>query len=139
MNKIFLKECFLQKTNQYEALDVLSKDENDLKLGSSLFLCFDEKNDKEKKLVFAKTKVKDGNIEGEEKTIGILSEEDAKEIKPYLKVGRMDLYECRISRFDKDGDENKRFSIAIFIVSKEHANQQQDRAEANPQPIDDEA
>lgn len=139
MDKIFLKECFLQKTNQYEALDVLSKDENDLKLGSSLFLCFDEKNDKEKKLFFAKTKVKDGNIEGEEKTIGILSEEDAKEIKPYLEVGRMDLYECRISRFDKDGDENKRFSIAIFIVSKEHANQQQDRAEANPQPIDDEA
>jgi|GEM_PF-2138369 hypothetical protein len=139
MNKIFLKECFLQKTNQYEALDVLSKDENDLKLGSFLFLCFDEKKDKEKKLVFAKTKVKDGNIEGEEKTIGILSEEDAKEIKPYLEVGRMDLYECRISRFDKDGDENKRFSIAIFIVSKEHANQQQDRAEANPQPIDDEA
>ena len=139
MDKIFLKECFLQKTNQYEALDVLSKDENDLKLGSSLFLCFDEKNDKEKKLVFAKTKVKDGNIEGEEKTIGILSEEDAKEIKPYLEVGRMDLYESRISRFDMDGDENKRFSIAIFIVSKEHANQQQDRAEANPQPIDDEA
>lgn len=139
MNKIFLKECFLQKTNQYEALDVLSKDENDLKLGSFLFLCFDEKKDKEKKLVFAKTKVKDGNIEGEEKTIGILSEEDAKEIKPYLEVGRMDLYECRISRFDMDGDENKRFSIAIFIVSKEHANQQQDRAEANPQPIDDEA
>jgi len=139
MKKIFLKECFLQKTNQYEALDVLSKDENDLKLGSSLFLCFDEKNDKEKKLVFAKTKVKDGNIEGEEKTIGILSEEDAKEIKPYLEVGRMDLYECLISRFDKDGDENKRFSIAIFIVSKEHANQQQDRAEANPQQIDDEA
>jgi len=143
MGKIFLKECFLQKTNQYEALDVLSKDGNDLKLGSSLFLCFDEKNDKEKKLVFAKTKVKDVNIEGEEKTIektiGILSEEDAKEIKPYLEVGRMDLYECRISRFDKDGDENKRFSIAIFIVSKEHANQQQDRAEANPQTIDDEA
>ena len=138
MKKIFLKECFLQKTNRYEALDVLSKDENDLKLGSFLFLCFDEEKDKEKKLVFAKTKVKDGNIEGEEKTIGILSEEDAKEIKPYLEVGRMDLYECRISRFDKDGDENKRFSIAIFIVSKEHANQQQDRVEANPQPIDDE-
>ena len=122
MDKKFLKECFLQKTNQYEALDVLSKDENYLKLGSSLFLCFDEKNDKEKKLVFAKTKVKDGNIEGEEKTIektiGILSEEDAKEIKPYLEVGRMDLYECRISRFDKDGDENKRFSIAIFILAK---------------------
>lgn len=119
MNKLFLKECFLQKTNQYEALDVLSKDENDLKLGSSLFLCFDEKNDKEKKLVFAKKTINDN----ERKTIGVLSDEDAKEIKPYLEVGRMDLYECRISRFDKDGDENKRFSIAIFIVSKEHANQ----------------
>lgn len=128
MDKIFLKECFLQKTNQYEALDVLSKDENDLKLGSFLFLCFDEKKDKEKKLVFAKTKVKDGNIEGEEKTIGILSEEDAKEIKPYLEVGRMDLYECRISKFDKDGDENKRFSIAIFIVSKDYVNRQQGKA-----------
>ena len=118
MDEIFLKECFLQKTNQYEALDVLSKDENDLKLGSSLFLCFDEKNDKEKKLVFAKTKVKDGNIEGEEKTIGILSEEDAKEIKPYLEVGRMDLYECRISRFDKDGDENKRKQILNQLMMK---------------------
>ncbi|MDO4737329.1 MAG: hypothetical protein Q4A50_01770 [Bacteroidales bacterium] len=128
MDKIFLKECFLQKTNQYEALDVLSKDENDLRLGSFLFLCFDEKKDKEKKLVFAKTKVKDGNIEGEEKTIGILSEEDAKEIKPYLEVGRMDLYECRISKFDKDGDENKRFSIAIFIVSKDYVNRQQGKA-----------
>lgn len=44
MDKKFLKECFLQKTNQYEALDVLSKDENDLKL---LFVtpifCFREK------------------------------------------------------------------------------------------------
>ena len=133
MDKIFLKECFLQKTNQYEALDVLSKDENYLKLGSSLFLCFDEKNDKEKKLVFAKTKVKDGNIEGEEKTIGVLSDEDAKDIKPYLDVERTDLYECRISRYNKDGDENKRFSIAIFIVSKEHVNRQQERPDANPQ------
>ena len=117
MKKIFLKECFLQKTNRYEALEELSNDKNALDPGTPLCLCFDEKNDKEKKLVFAKTKVKDINIEGEEKTIGILSEEDAKEIKPYLEVGRMDLYECRISRFDKDGDENKRFSIAIFIVS----------------------
>ena len=141
MNKKYLKECFLQKTNQYDALEVLCilsklSKEKDLKLlGSPLSLCYDEKQE----IVFAKTKVKDGNIEGEEKTIGILSEEDAKEIKPYLEAGRIDLYECRISRFDKDGDENKRFSIAIFIVSKEHANQQQDRAEANPQPIADEA
>ena len=61
------------------------------------------------------------------------------EVENFSKKERTDLYECRISRYNKDGDENKRFSIAIFIVSKEHANQQQDRAEANPQPIDDEA
>lgn len=68
---------------------------------------------------------KHGIIEVEEKTIektiGILSEEDAKVIKPYLEVGRTDLYECRVSRFDKDGDENKRFSIAIFILAKDDA------------------
>ena len=139
MNKKYLKECFLQKTNQYDALEVLcilsklSKEKELKLLGSPLSLCYDEKQE----IVFAKTKVKDGNIEGEEKTIentiGILSEEDAKEIKPYLEVGRMDLYECRISRYNKDGDENKRFSIAIFIVSKEHVNRQQERPDANPQ------
>lgn len=32
-----------------------------------------------------------------------------------------------------DGDENKRFSIAIFVVSKDYANQQQERAYVNPQ------
>ena len=126
MDKIFLKECFLQKTNQYEALEELSKQKNPLDLGSKLFLCFDEEYDKDKKIVFAKT-------QKTEKAIGALSEEDAKDIKPYLKVGRTDLYECRISRYDKDGDENKRFSIAIFIVSKDYANRQQERADANPQ------
>lgn len=117
MDKIFFKECFLLKTNQYDALEVLSNDKNALNLGSELFLCFDEKFDKDKKIVFAKKK-------NTEKAIGALSEEDAKEFKPYLEVGRMDLYECRISRFDKDGDENKRFSIAIFIVSKDYVNRQ---------------
>ena len=69
MNRIFLKECFLQKTNQYEALEVLSeKDKNKLELGSPLSLCIDEDIDKEKKLVFAKTK-----DNGEK--IGVLSEE----------------------------------------------------------------
>ena len=135
MKKIFLKECFLQKTNRYEALEELSNDKNALDPGTPLCLCFDEDLDKEQKRVFAKKTINDN----EGKTIGVLSDEDAKDIKPYLDVERTDLYECRISRYNKDGDENKRFSIAIFIVSKEHANQQQDRAEANPQPIDDEA
>ena len=126
MDKIFLKECFLQKTNQYDALEVLSNDKNALNLGSELFLCFDEKFDKDKKIVFAKKK-------NTEKAIGALSEEDAKDIKPYLDVERTDLYECRISRYNKYGDENKRFSIAIFIVSKDYVNRQQERPDANPQ------
>ena len=129
MKKIFLKECFLQKTNRYEALEELSYDKNALDPGTPLCLCFDEDLDKEQKLVFAKKTINDN----EGKTIGVLSDEDAKDIKPYLDVERTDLYECRISRYNKDGDENKRFSIAIFIVSKEHVNRQQERPDANPQ------
>lgn len=129
MKKIFLKECFLQKTNRYEALVELSKDKNALDPGTPLCLCFDENLDKEQKLVFAKKTI-NGN---EGKTIGVLSDEDAKDIKPYLDVERTDLYECRISRYNKDGDENKRFSIAIFIVSKDYVNRQQERPDANPQ------
>lgn len=129
MDKIFLKECFLQKTNQYDALEVLSNDKNALNLGTPLCLCFDEDLDKEQKLVFAKKTINDN----EGKTIGVLSDEDAKDIKPYLDVERTDLYECRISRYNKDGDEKKRFSIAIFIVSKEHVNRQQERPDTNPQ------
>lgn len=129
MKKIFLKECFLQKTNRYEALEELSNDKNALDPGTPLCLCFDEDLDKEQKRVFAKKTINDN----EGKTIGVLSDEDAKDIKPYLDVERTDLYECRISRYNKDGDENKRFSIAIFIVSKEHVNRQQERPDANPQ------
>lgn len=129
MKKIFLKECFLQKTNRYEALEELSNDKNALDPGTPLCLCFDEDLDKEQKLVFAKKTINDN----EGKIIGVLSDEDAKDIKPYLDVERTDLYECRISRYNKDGDENKRFSIAIFIVSKEHVNRQQERPDANSQ------
>ena len=129
MKKIFLKECFLQKTNRYEALEELSNDKNALDPGTPLCLCFDEDLDKEQKLVLNKKTINDN----EGKTIGVLSDEDAKDIKPYLDVERTDLYECRISRYNKDGDENKRFSIAIFIVSKEHVNRQQERPDANPQ------
>lgn len=53
------------------------------------------------------------------KIIGILSEEDSKDIKPYLKVGWTDdLFSCRISRYNADADENKRFSVAIHIKKK---------------------
>lgn len=80
MDKIFLKECFLQKTNRYEALEELSNDKNALDPGTPLCLCFDEDLDKEQKLVFAKKTINDN----EGKTIGVLSDEDAKDINPSL-------------------------------------------------------
>lgn len=117
MDKKFLKECFLQKTNQYDALDLLINSKEALKLGSELVLDFKEVEAGKHKVV---AKTKDGG-----KIVGILSEEDEKEVKPYLEVGRTDLFLCRISKYDEKGDENKRFSIAIFIKSKEEAEKRQ--------------
>ena len=125
----FLKECFLQKTNQFNALKLLhGKDsvltfqisgEHDyvlkllhgkdpvLTLGTELVLGFEDVTKSGKKSIVAKY--------GDD-IIGILSEEDSKDIKPYFEAGWTDnLFSCRISRYNADADENKRFSIAIYI------------------------
>ena len=109
--KQFLKECFLQKTNQFDALEFLP---NKLRPGTELFLGVDAKIDPTKiPVVVKKDKGKDAKI------IGILSEEDSKDIKPYFYAGWAgDLFQCRISRYNADADENKRFSIAIYIKKK---------------------
>lgn len=109
MEKKFLKECFLQKTNQYDALDLLNDEKKPLKLGCELILDFKEL-EAGKYNVVAQTK--DG------KDVGVLSEEDEKDVRPYLEMRRSDLYLCKISKYDEKSDENKRFSIAIFIKSK---------------------
>ena len=104
--KMFLNECCLQKVNQYDALEAIGKDKEVLSLGKELVLEIDE--DKEgKDSVFAKL--------GESK-IGVLSEEDSKIIRKFLKAGWKDvLFESRISKYDEKADENKRYSIAIRI------------------------
>ena len=105
----FLKECFLQKTNQYDALRVWEK----LRIGVGLYLY------KEGDLV--KVRLKDG---GDKSTIGVLSSEDANSMMPYLKAkwnsedddkSKKALYTSIISRKDDNADENKRISISIFI------------------------
>ena len=102
----FLKECFLQKVNQYDALEAIGKDKEVLSLGKELVLEIDEDNEG-KDSVFAKL--------GESK-IGVLSEEDSKIIRKFLKAGWKDvLFESRISKYDEKADENKRYSIAIRI------------------------
>lgn len=109
--KQFLKECFLQKTNQFDALEFLP---DELPLGKELFFGVDAKIDPTKiPIVVEKDQGEDAKI------IGILSEEDSKDIKPYFYAGWAgDLFQCRISRYNADADENKRFSIAIHIKEK---------------------
>lgn len=104
---MFLKECFLQKTNHYDALKVLGENENALKIGTSLEL--DLGDDEGKKCVIAKS----GNS-----IIGSLSEEDSKIILIFLNAGWNMVFECRICKNDPKADENKRYSIAIKI--KDH-------------------
>lgn len=122
LERVFLKECYLQKTNQFDALKVIAEynkemaEKNDkanektvvnpLGLGHNLLLCKEEYE--EKCCVFAKH---------DSHRIGILSEDDSKDIMKYLKAGRADIYECRISKVDETGDENKRYSVAIFITT----------------------
>lgn len=113
MDKVFIKECFLQKTNQFDALEVLFNNVDSLKLGTTICLKTDSDLDKGETQVFAKLE-----MDEEEKTIGVLSEEDAKDIKPYIETKRTDIFSCLISKYDKEADENKRFKIAIFVISK---------------------
>ncbi len=105
----FLKECFLQKTNQYDALKVWEE----LHIGVGLYLY------KEGSIV--KAKLKDGD---DKHTIGVLSTEDASSMIPYLEAewnsedngeSTKALYTSIISRKDDNADENKRISISIFI------------------------
>ena len=104
--KMFLNECFLQKVNQFDALDIISNDEKKLSLGTELVLDIDNDNDG-KEAVFAKL----GDVK-----IGVLSEEDSKIIRKFLKAGWKNvLFESRICKYDEKADENKRYSIAIRI------------------------
>lgn len=105
----FLKECFLQKTNQYDALKVLEVHGEDLKIGKLLTLLID-KDDNDKECVFAKIGVD---------KIGCLSDEDSKVIRIFLKARWNDIFECRICKVDEKADENKRYSIVIKIKDHE--------------------
>ena len=109
----FIKECYLQKTNQYNALCVWSKIK---KLGVELAISFDEKEEN----VIARLKSDLSKI------IGCISEEDSKSLRPYFEAGwnkydngtkkiENPLFFGSVSRVDDKADENKRLSICIFV------------------------
>lgn len=110
----FIKECYLQKTNQYNALCVWSKINN---LGVELAISFDEKEEN----VIARL------TSDLSKIIGGISEEDSKSLRPYLEAGwnkydkntnkiENPLFFGSVSRVDEKADENKRLSICIYVI-----------------------
>jgi hypothetical protein len=121
--KVFLKECNVKKTNQYDALDVI----NDFKLGTPLYLFREPEDNKETIFLYYK------DNENRYRKIGIISEEDEDPIDKFLKASQKVtnieeqgtnelLFECKVSSIDTDADtdadEDKRIKVAIFIKKK---------------------
>lgn len=105
----FLKECFLQKTNQFDALRLKKFCPAAIEIGSELKLEYEELDTAAKNKVVAKTLGEEGKI------VGILSDDDAKDIKHYLEMEWNEIFICRVSKNDFTMDENKRLSIVISI------------------------
>lgn len=111
----FLKECYLQKTNQFEALEVLQNKEN-LKMTTQLQFRLDEGEEGKKEVALYTIPDNPAGV----KKIGVLNSDDSKDIIKFLKSGWVgnSLFECVICRFDDKADENKRISVAIKIKDK---------------------
>lgn len=109
---IYLKECYLQKTNQFDALDVLKTPDN-LRISTDLQFKLEETEDG-KKVVSLYTQGDNS------KKIGILNDDDAKDIKKFLVAGWTEnsLFKCIVCRYDDKADENKRISVAISIIER---------------------
>lgn len=108
----FLKECFLQKTNQFDALEVLENPGN-LKVTTKLQLRLDPgEGVKDDVALYTITDNQD-----DAKKIGILSDDESKDIRIFLEAGWVNtsLFECVVCRYDDKADENKRISVVIKI------------------------
>lgn len=148
MNDVFFKECNVLKTNQYDALKVWKY----LEVSKQFYLSRENVDGKECVFLYYKVteedKRRDKDMDGEDKDkhyevllnkffkIGNLSEEDATPIDKFLKARQIlnvdveknnefdvdDIFECLISKCDKKADEDKRFSVAIFIKKSSKKN-----------------
>ena len=118
----FLKTCYLEKVLYYQILDAIVDKENEpLSIGKPILLD-DEKDEDGKTVVVAKACGF---------TVGILSDEDAKDIKPYVtsKWTKGGLYECKVHKFDAKEEENKMLSIAIYIKQYNEKKSENNQAE----------
>lgn len=111
----FLKECYLQKTNQFDALKVLQNPDN-LKMTTQLQFRLDVEEDGKKEVALCTIPSNPAGV----KKIGVLNSDDSKDIIKFLQSGWVgnSLFECVICRFDDKADENKRISVAIKIIDK---------------------
>lgn len=109
-----MKECYVQKTNQFDALDVLREIKEP---GTPFQFKLEVNEDGKKEVVLYTTSNNPENI----KKIGILNDDDAKDIKKFLEAEWTEnkLFLCKVCRYDDKADENKRISVAIYIKKNE--------------------
>lgn len=126
---VFLKECQVQKTNQYDAFVVWKL----LKKGKPKYLFLVDKEngqeprsmfkDDELELFYKTTEKEEKSIKEDNRKgrycIGVLSSEDSESIIKYVEAGWDDLFDVVISKFDPKEDESKRIKVAIFIKGPE--------------------
>lgn len=105
----FLKECYLQKTNQFDALEVLRNPDN--LLFTTLQFKLDEGEDGKKDVALYTMPDHPNGV----KKIGVLSSDDSKDIRKFLEAGWLNasLFKGIVCRYDDKADENKRVSVVI--------------------------
>lgn len=123
----FLKTCYLEKPLHFEILKLLKKRHDDgekppLTQGELVALKLGVDHDG-KKIVIAKI---DNCI------IGALSEEDAKDIRPYILSGwdEDQLFICQVNKYDENASEDKMLSIAIYVKHYSKEDEPTDETEA---------
>ncbi len=135
--KVFLKECQVQNSNQYDAFGVwhLLKEKP-----RHLFLACKENGQEPRYMfkddeleLFCETTEKEETLINEDDRrdrycIGVLSSEDSESIIKYVEAGwGRNLFDVVISKFDPEEDESKRMKVAIFIKGPETEQTEEDK------------
>ena len=132
--KVFLKECQVQNSNQYDAFEVwdLLKEKP-----KHLFLVCKENGQEPRSMfkddeleLFYEVSEDEKNsltLDKDKYCIGVLSSEDSESIIKYVEAGWEDLFDVVISKFDPKEDESKRIKVAIFIKGPETERTEKDK------------